>query len=86
MLYQHFGGKYELYLACGRALRTAGAAVRASIASTTDNRWRVAATIDRLFELVEAQSQSFRLIFESDLTSDERCASWLDDVEQQCAP
>ena len=86
VLYQHFGGKYELYLAVVvEHSAQLVQAVRASIASTTDNRQRVAATIAAYFELVEAQSQSFRLIFESDLTSDERVRELVDDVEQQCA-
>ena len=86
VLYQHFDGKYELYLAVvleHSAQLVAG--VRGALASTTDNAQRVAATIAAYFELVDRESQSFRLIFESDLTSDERVRDLVDDVSRQCA-
>jgi AcrR family transcriptional regulator len=86
VLYQHFPGKYELYLAVvGEHSAQLVASVRAALASTTDNKQRVAATIAAYFELVDRESQSFRLIFESDLTSDERVRELVDDVSRHCA-
>ncbi|MGP4019185.1 TetR/AcrR family transcriptional regulator [Saccharopolyspora sp. 5N708] len=68
VLYQHFPGKLELYLAL---LETHGdelvRRVRAAIESTTDNKLRVRAAIGALYEFVAGEGQAFRLVFESDL-------------------
>jgi AcrR family transcriptional regulator len=71
VLYQHFPGKLDLYLAIldlhtGELL----AAVRQALASTPDNKQRVAATIDAYFAFVDRADMPFRLVFESDLTND----------------
>src|SRR5688572_12193269 len=71
VLYQHFPGKLELYLAlldqhCESLLQ----AVRGALASTTDNKLRVAATMDAYFAYVEDEGGAFRLVFESDLTNE----------------
>ena len=54
VLYQHFPGKLDLYLAlldqhCESLLQS----VRTALASTTDNKQRVAATMDAYFAYVE---------------------------------
>src|SRR6187397_1360566 len=70
VLYQHFPGKLDLYLALidhHRGLLEQ--AVRDALASTTDNKQRVIACIDAYFEFVSRQGAPFRLIFESDLTN-----------------
>ncbi|GAA0538193.1 TetR family transcriptional regulator [Saccharopolyspora subtropica] len=68
VLYQHFPGKLELYLAL---LETHGnelvRRVREAIASTTDNKQRVRAATGALYEFVASEGQAFRLVFESDL-------------------
>ncbi|MCI2417758.1 TetR/AcrR family transcriptional regulator [Saccharopolyspora sp. K220] len=68
VLYQHFPGKLELYLAL---LETHGnelvRRVRAAIESTTDNKLRVRAAIGALYGFVSGEGQAFRLVFESDL-------------------
>src|SRR6195256_5054785 len=69
VLYQHFPGKLDLYLAlldqhCEALLQ----AVRTALASTSDNKQRVAATMDAYFAYVEDEGGAFRLVFESDLT------------------
>lgn len=71
VLYQHFPGKLDLYLAIldlhtGELL----AAVRQALASTPDNKQRVEATIDAYFAFVDRDDMPFRLVFESDLTND----------------
>jgi AcrR family transcriptional regulator len=71
VLYQHFPGKLELYL----ALLEEHAAeltrrVEAALASTTDNQKRVAASIGAYFEFVDGDGEGFRLVFESDLRND----------------
>lgn len=71
VLYQHFPGKLELYLAI---LDTHNADLVASVttAATThvDNKARVAAAIDAYFRFVDRDGAAFRLVFESDLTND----------------
>jgi len=43
---------------------------REALASTDDNKLRVAATIKALYDYVAADTGAFRLVFESDLTSE----------------
>ncbi|GHE64227.1 TetR/AcrR family transcriptional regulator [Streptomyces longispororuber] len=86
VLYQHFPGKLDLYLAlldqhCDNLLQ----AVRAALASTTDNKQRVAATMDAYFGYVEDDGGAFRLVFESDLTNEPAVRERVDRVTLQCA-
>jgi AcrR family transcriptional regulator len=79
VLYQHFPGKRELYIALieqhtGELL----AAVRRALASTSDNKLRVAATIQAFFEFIDADGEAFRLVFESDLTNDDEVRALVD--------
>ncbi|MCU1622808.1 MAG: TetR-family transcriptional regulator [Frankiales bacterium] len=71
VLYQHFPGKLELYLAL---LEEHAAAltqrVRVALDSTTDNQKRVAASIEAYFDFVDGDGEGFRLVFESDLRND----------------
>ena len=70
VLYQHFPGKLDLYLALlDQHAEAMVAAVRAALASTTDNKLRVAATIEAYFRFVDEDGGAFRLVFESDLTN-----------------
>ena len=71
VLYQHFPGKQDLYLALldesvGRLVE----AVTGAIRSTTDNRQRVNATFAAYFEYVAEHSGTFKLVFESDFTNE----------------
>ncbi len=71
VLYQHFPGKLELYLALLDASCEAVVdAVRAALASTEDNKERVAATMQAFYTYVADDQAAFRLVFESDLTSE----------------
>ena len=86
VLYQHFPGKLELYLAlldqhCESLLQ----AVRTALASTTDNKLRVAATMDAYFAYVEDEGGAFRLVFESDLTNEPAVRERIDRVTTECA-
>ncbi|MET9623389.1 MULTISPECIES: TetR/AcrR family transcriptional regulator [unclassified Streptomyces] len=86
VLYQHFPGKLELYLAlldqhCESLLQ----AVRTALASTSDNKLRVAATMDAYFAYVEDEGGAFRLVFESDLTNEPAVRERVDRVSLQCA-
>jgi len=86
VLYQHFPGKLELY----RALldqHTGGLvdAVRAALAGTDDNKQRVAASIEAYFAFVDAEGGAFRLVFESDLTSDDAVRATVERGTRECA-
>jgi len=86
VLYQHFPGKLELYLAlldqhCDALLK----AVRAALASTSDNKQRVAATMDAYYAFVEDEGGAFRLVFESDLTNEPAVRERVDRVSLDCA-
>lgn len=75
VLYQHFPGKLELYLALLDAhLTDLVARVRGALASTEDNKARVAASVSAYFDFVAAEqdtpSGAYRLVFESDLRND----------------
>src|SRR3954454_13909692 len=70
VLYQHFPGKLDLYLALlDQHAEALVAAVRVALASTTDNKLRVAATIEAYFRFVDEDDGAFRLVFESDLVN-----------------
>jgi AcrR family transcriptional regulator len=71
VLYQHFPGKLELYLAlldkhCDALVES----IRTALEATTDNKLRVLATTEAYFAYVAAESGAFRLVFESDLTNE----------------
>ena len=73
VLYQHFPGKRELYLALldVQAETLADAVVRA-LATTEDNQQRVHAVLSAYFAFVDRDDHdgAFRLIFETDLVND----------------
>src|ERR687890_1290864 len=65
VLYQHFPGKLELYLALlDQHAEDLVKKVRAALASTTDNRARVEASVAAYFDFVDGDGEAFRLVFE----------------------
>ena len=71
VLYQHFPGKLELYLALLEEHAAAlTARVREALESTTDNRLRVSKAVAAYFDFVDGDGEGFRLVFESDLRND----------------
>ncbi|GAB3655141.1 TetR/AcrR family transcriptional regulator [Zhihengliuella somnathii] len=71
VLYQHFPGKRELYLALlDHHVDALTTAMLTALRSTEDNKERVNAAIRTYFEFVAADHQAYRLIFESDLLND----------------
>lgn len=71
VLYQHFPGKRELYIALLDAhMDEFSDLLQQAINSTSDNKLRVSATIRTYYEYIARDSQAFRLIFESDLLND----------------
>src|SRR5436305_1875154 len=85
VLYQHFPGKLELYLAlldthCDALV----AKVRGAMTATTDNKERVAGANRAYFEFVDHESEAFRLVFESDLRNEPAVRERVDRVERLC--
>ncbi len=71
VLYQHFPGKLDLYLALlDASCDTIIANTRVALESTQDNKKRVEATMAVFYDYVASDSGAFRLVFESDLTNE----------------
>jgi AcrR family transcriptional regulator len=85
VLYQHFPGKLELYLALlDESVAELVGAVSAALASTTDNRQRVPATFSAFFEYVSGAGEAFRLVFESDLSNEPAVRERLERAIAEC--
>jgi AcrR family transcriptional regulator len=68
VLYQHFPGKLELYLALLEThVDDMVSRVRNAMQSTTDNKLRVLAAVGAFYDFVDGEGQAFRMVFESDL-------------------
>src|SRR4051795_3692900 len=85
VLYQHFPGKLELYLAlldthCDALVDR----VRRAMAATSDNEERVRGATEAYFDFVDHESEAFRLVFESDLRNDPQVRQRVERVEQGC--
>jgi AcrR family transcriptional regulator len=85
VLYQHFPGKLELYLAlldthCDAII----AKVRSAMMATPDNKERVKGAVQAYFDFVDHESEAFRLVFESDLRNDPQVRERVERVEQGC--
>ena len=85
VLYQHFPGKLELYLAlldthCDAII----AKVRDAMLATPDNKERVKGAVRAYFDFVDHESEAFRLVFESDLRNDPAVRERVERVEQGC--
>jgi AcrR family transcriptional regulator len=86
VLYQHFPGKQELYLALlDESVEQLIEAVRTALRSTTDNAQRVTATFSAYFGYVAEHRGTFRLVFESDFTNDPAVRERLDTADRKCA-
>jgi AcrR family transcriptional regulator len=86
VLYQHFPGKLDLYLALlDQSVDELLTTVRGALDSTTDNKQRVAATFTAYFEYVAGEGQAFRLVFESDLSNEAAVRERLERGQEQCA-
>ena len=86
VLYQHFPGKLELYLALlDQSCDTIIEASKDALASTDDNKQRVAATMHVFYDYVASAQGAFRLVFESDLTNEPAVRERVDRVTRECA-
>jgi AcrR family transcriptional regulator len=86
VLYQHFPGKLDLYLAlladsCDAIIAT----VRKALASTHDNHQRVTAAVTVFYDYVAGESGAFRLVFESDLTNEPAVKEQVERVTNESA-
>jgi AcrR family transcriptional regulator len=86
VLYQHFPGKLELYLAlldrsCDQVIENC----RVALESTSDNKLRVEAAMRAFYDYIAGDSGAFRLVFESDLTSEPAVRTAIDRVTTECA-
>ena len=86
VLYQHFPGKLELYLALVQThVDELVRLVCDAIDSTTDNKRRVRAAMAAYFDFVEREGQAFRLVFESDLRNESSVQQAIDRANSACA-
>lgn len=86
VLYQHFPGKRDLYLALlAEHTQQLIDAVRFALTSTAENKQRVAATLAAYFSFIDSESEAFLLIFESDLTNDGDVRALVDRVSSECS-
>jgi AcrR family transcriptional regulator len=86
VLYQHFPGKLELYLALlDQQCEIMVDKIRSALDSTHDNKARVAATMDAYFDFVEHETGAFRLVFESDLNNEAAVRERVADAQLECA-
>ena len=86
VLYQHFPGKLELYLALlDQSCDTIIDATRVALESTDDNKQRVAATMQVFYDYVANAQGAFRLVFESDLTNEPAVRERVERVTTECS-
>ena len=86
VLYQHFPGKLELYLALlDESADELVKIVSDALSSTTDNKQRVPSTFKAFFDFVAGAGEAFRLVFESDLSNEPAVRARLDRTMRDCA-
>ena len=86
VLYQHFPGKLELYLALlDTQAEALGETVVAALAGTNDNSERIHGVLSAYFAFVDRSDHdgAFRLIFESDLVNEPAVRDRVDNVTQK---
>ncbi|MGY1689982.1 TetR/AcrR family transcriptional regulator [Geodermatophilus sp. SYSU D01105] len=85
VLYQHFPGKRELYLALlEQQVTSLTDRVREAMEGTDDNRTRVNGAVGAYFDFVNAEGAAFRLVFESDLRNDDEVRELADRGHLAC--
>lgn len=86
VLYQHFPGKLDLYLALlddgiAALLESLGNALN----STHENKQRVRNAVSAYFAFVDDPDGAYRLVFESDLPNEPAVRERLESADSQCA-
>ena len=85
VLYQHFPGKHELYMALlEQQAAEVVEGVRKGLGASRDNRGRGFGAITAFFDLIDREDESFRLIFESDV-NDPDVRTLVESTHEQCA-
>lgn len=85
VLYQHFPGKLELYMALlDTQVTELVTRVRDAMESTTDNKLRVRAAVRAYFDFVDGESQAFRMVFESDLRGEPEVRNAIERATSAC--
>lgn len=86
VLYQHFPGKLDLYLALLDSSKDDLLEhLHRALASTDNNKQRVIATVNAYFEFVDNDSGAYRLLFESDLPNEPAVKHRLDRLTEVCS-
>lgn len=86
VLYQHFPGKLDLYLALlDSGIDDLLATMETALLSTSDNKLRVQATVAAYFDFVDDPQGAYRLVFESDLTNEPAVRERVERVETALA-
>jgi AcrR family transcriptional regulator len=85
VLYQHFPGKRELYLALlEQQVGELADRMTEAMAGTDDNHDRVYAAVGAYFDFIDAEGEAFRLVFESDLRNDAEVSAVVDRGTRAC--
>ena len=85
VLYQHFPGKLELYLALlDEHTADLTRKVRLALLTTTDNKARIEACVATYFDFVDGDGEAFRLVFESDLRNDPGVRGRVEQMTMDC--
>jgi len=86
VLYQHFPGKLELYLALlDEHAEALVSTVRDALESTSENKLRVQASMQAFYDFVAGEGEAYRLVFESDLRNVAPVRARVERANQQCA-
>ncbi|MHA7143148.1 TetR/AcrR family transcriptional regulator [Arthrobacter sp. TmT3-37] len=86
VLYQHFPGKRDLYLALlDSHLAELTQLLVDALRSTDDNKLRVHATMRAYFQFIAQDSRAHRLVFESDISNEPDVSSRLEAFNAQFA-
>ncbi|MGV0110401.1 MULTISPECIES: TetR/AcrR family transcriptional regulator [unclassified Arthrobacter] len=86
VLYQHFPGKRDLYLALlDSHLAELTQLLHDALRSTDDNKLRVHATMRAYFQFIAQDSRAHRLVFESDISNEPDVSSRLEEFNAQFA-
>jgi AcrR family transcriptional regulator len=86
VLYQHFPGKFDLYLALlDEGIASLIEALREALEATADNKQRVRGAVSAYFAFVDDPDGAFRLVFESDLTNEIAVRERIEAADDVCA-
>jgi AcrR family transcriptional regulator len=85
VLYQHFPGKLELYMALLEMhVDELIERVTDAMESSSDNKMRVQNAVSAYFDFVDGDSQAYRLVFESDLRGEPAVQAAIDRGTDAC--